>query len=266
TPAALLVVEAGEGVQDRVEVRGHVQAEHVHVVADVADHGHEIGCSDDALDEAGPADSAGEDDDVHGAIPAESALSTACVRGPQRSCRRSRSARVSTSSARFGTATATVSTGSARKRLALSGPYNGLKMSPAESPSAFVVPSSASTSARPWAGIAASSARRSAGTAQGTSALTTSTCPAPASSSAAATAAPCPPPGSATASAPASAASVGPSASPVTTSVRPTTTVAASTSASIARDRSRRVPRDASRRVFPSVPANGTTTVVIGAA
>src|SRR5581483_11720725 len=57
-----------------------------------------------------------------------------------------------------------------------------------------------------------------------------------------------------------------PAGSPVTTSVRPTTTAAASTSASIARDRSRRVLREASSRVFPSVPANGATTVVIGRA
>ena len=39
-PAALLVVHVGERVEQAVEVRRDVQAEHLGVVADVADHGH----------------------------------------------------------------------------------------------------------------------------------------------------------------------------------------------------------------------------------
>ncbi len=66
-PAALRVVETGEGVEDRVEVGGDVQAEHLEVVADVADDGQLPGREHvvEAGRELGAADAAGEEDDVH---------------------------------------------------------------------------------------------------------------------------------------------------------------------------------------------------------
>ena len=120
SPAALVVVDACERVHDRVEVGRDVQAEDLDVVADVADDGDVVRRCDvhDSADEACAADAAGEDGHSHGVV----SESTACVRGPQRSCSRSRSASVSTSSARFGTSAVTVSTGSPRKRFALSRP------------------------------------------------------------------------------------------------------------------------------------------------
>ena len=67
-PAALLVVQAGERVEHRVEVGGDVQAEHLDVVADVADHGqlsrreHVV----EAAGELGAPHAARETDDAHG--------------------------------------------------------------------------------------------------------------------------------------------------------------------------------------------------------
>ena len=59
-PAALLVVKVGERVEQAVEVGRDVEAEHLGVVADVADHGHLIGRNevDETAHEASAADSA----------------------------------------------------------------------------------------------------------------------------------------------------------------------------------------------------------------
>src|SRR5690242_5972669 len=160
-----------------------MHAEHLDVVADVADDGH-VGGNErggQPADEAGTADAAREDADLH--VVARHAR----VRGPQRAKRRSRSASVSTSSTRFGTATVTLPAVSPRKRSALPGPYTGANTDGEERPSAFVVPSAASTSASPCAGIASVSASRSSAVTQGRSALTTSAAPAPTRASAAAT-------------------------------------------------------------------------------
>ena len=126
-PAALLVGEAGERVEDRVEIRRDVEAEHLDVVADVADHARRsrAGDVDDAADEARAAHASRKDDDVQATLLSSSARQ-ACVRGPARNCSRVRSSIVSTSSARFGTATETTSRPSdaacARKRSELPGP------------------------------------------------------------------------------------------------------------------------------------------------
>ena len=126
-PAALLVREAGERVEDRVEIRRDVEAEHLDVVADVADHARRSrACDiDHAADEARTAHASREDDDVQATLLSSSARQ-ACVRGPARSCSRVRSSIVSTSSARLGTATETASRPSdsarARKRSELLGP------------------------------------------------------------------------------------------------------------------------------------------------
>ena len=79
------------------------QAEHLEVVADVPDHRHVAAADrlDEAAREAGAADAAGEERDLHGwnTLPI-----AACVRGPARSPMRRRSSIVSTSSLRFGIA------------------------------------------------------------------------------------------------------------------------------------------------------------------
>ena len=125
-PAALVVPEAGKCVEHAIEVGRDRQSEHFEVVADVDDRGHRRGIDriDDAAQKARAADAAGEDGNLHEAIL--SSWSADCVWGPARRCTRSRSLRVSTSSARFGIATATASSPSSRaarwKRSALRGP------------------------------------------------------------------------------------------------------------------------------------------------
>ena len=108
-PASLLVVQAGERVEDAVEVGRDREAEHVEVVADVPDHRHagRIDGADEPAREPGAADSAGEERHLHssGSPPI-----AACVRGPARKPIRARSSSVSTSSARFGIAAATAVT------------------------------------------------------------------------------------------------------------------------------------------------------------
>ena len=108
-PAALLVVQAGEGVEDAVEVGRDGESEHVEVVADVPDHGHagRIDGADEPAREAGAADAAGEERHLHSASRPPTA---AWVRGPARRPIRARSSSVSTSSARFGITAATAAT------------------------------------------------------------------------------------------------------------------------------------------------------------
>ena len=66
-PAALLVVQPGERVEDAVEVGRDRETEDVEVVADVADHRHvgRIDGADEAAREARAADAAGEERDLH---------------------------------------------------------------------------------------------------------------------------------------------------------------------------------------------------------
>jgi len=66
-PAALLVGPARERVEHRVEVRRHVQAEHLGVVRHVADNGNGAWIDDrhDASQEPRASDAACEHDDVH---------------------------------------------------------------------------------------------------------------------------------------------------------------------------------------------------------
>ncbi len=107
-PTSLLVVQAGQRVEDAVEIRRDGHPEHLEVVADVADHGHVRGVDRrrQAAREPGAADAPGQERDPHSSLSAPSA---ACVRGPTLSASRSRSARVSTSSTRFGIAAVDVS-------------------------------------------------------------------------------------------------------------------------------------------------------------
>ena len=102
-PAALLVVEACEGVEDAVEVGRDRHPEHLEVVADVADD-RQI-CAPGRIDQAAceprAADAPGEEHDLHGCRARPIA---ACVLGPARRPIRSRSSSVSTSSLRFGIA------------------------------------------------------------------------------------------------------------------------------------------------------------------
>ena len=66
-PAALGVVQAGEAVEDGVEVGRDVEAEHLEVVADVADD-RQLARREHVVEpggELGAADAAGEEDDVH---------------------------------------------------------------------------------------------------------------------------------------------------------------------------------------------------------
>ncbi len=102
-PAALLVVQPGERVEDRVEIGRDVQAEHLDVVADVADHRDvtRLDGFDEPLDETCAADASREDGDFHEVT---------------------RSAGVSTSSRKPGRTTSTTCSACARKRAALSGP------------------------------------------------------------------------------------------------------------------------------------------------
>jgi len=127
-PAALLISEAGERVEDRVEIRRDMEPEHLDVVAHVADHagGGCAGDVDDTADEARAPHASRQHDDVQATTLLSSSARHACVRGPARNCSRVRSSMVSTSSARFGTATETTSRPRdapwARKRSELLGP------------------------------------------------------------------------------------------------------------------------------------------------
>ena len=70
-PAALGVVQPGEAVEDGVEVGRDVQAEHLEVVADVADH-RQLARREHVVEpgrELRAADAAGEEDDVHRCAP-----------------------------------------------------------------------------------------------------------------------------------------------------------------------------------------------------
>ena len=100
-PAALLVGHARERVEDAVEVGRDVQAEHLDVVADVADHRHvgRVDDRDDAAQEARAADAAREHGDLHAAAPsscrergagARAERARRAARG-RRACRRRRS-------------------------------------------------------------------------------------------------------------------------------------------------------------------------------
>ena len=121
-PAALVVTEPAEGVEQRVEVGRDVEAVHLEVVADVGDHGHVAGLDDlrQRLHEAGAADAACQDGELHLA-PERRLASAARVFEPTRGSSRSRSSSVSTSSVRFGIST-NLDGASARKRAALPGP------------------------------------------------------------------------------------------------------------------------------------------------
>src|SRR5262249_33490997 len=139
--------------------------EQLEVVSDVSDH-RDVALLehvDEPEREARAADTAGEQHCSHAAT----------------------SASVSTSAARFGRSTGR--SPSASNRAALPGPYSGSNPAGSVSARAFVVPSSAATSA----GAAEASAARSAAVARGRSALTTSTGKSRASSIPATTAAPC---------------------------------------------------------------------------
>jgi hypothetical protein len=123
TPAALLVGEAGERVEDRVEVRRHMQSEHLDVVRHVAYYGKVvwIAYSEKPAEEPRSTHSAREHGRLHAAAASRSAVSTLRVCAPSRAASRSRSAIVSTSSMRFGESMRRDSP-SAANRAALPGP------------------------------------------------------------------------------------------------------------------------------------------------
>ena len=85
-PAALLVGDAGEGVEHAVEVGGDVQAEHLDVVPHVAYDGYVVRFddSDHSAQEPRAADTAREHGHLHAAAPARSEARTLRVRGPSR--------------------------------------------------------------------------------------------------------------------------------------------------------------------------------------
>ena len=118
-PAALVVDEPAERVDEAVEVGRDVEAEDLDVVADVADDRELSGLEDvvEASREARAAASSGQQDDLHAGT-----ARSARVRGPSTAAvRRSRSTSKSTSSSSSGMAT--VANGAcARKRSALPGP------------------------------------------------------------------------------------------------------------------------------------------------
>src|SRR5689334_10088531 len=167
-PAALLVSETGQRVEDAVEVGRNVEAEDLDVVPDVSDHGHvrRIDDVDEAPQEPSASDTAREHDDLHAGT--FSSASTDLVAGPTRSATRSRSAIVSTSSTRFSSSTCL-----SPNRAALPGPYSGWKSRAFSSDRAFVVPSRAAASA----GACAMRAAMSSAVAHGRSAFTIATGP-----------------------------------------------------------------------------------------
>src|SRR4029079_15488288 len=120
TPPALLVVPPRERVQHGVEVGRHRETEQLEVVPDVDDDG-EIRTEDvvETARELRAAHAAGQAHDLHRAIASTSAR----VRAPQRGPSRSRSASVSTSRTRLGSANSSKSSPRertcARKRRAL---------------------------------------------------------------------------------------------------------------------------------------------------
>ena len=158
-PAALLVVEAGQRVEHRVEVRRHVHAEHLDVVAHVADAWSAVRVGDlhEAPQEAGTADAAREDGDPHAASSASTTASACAGRAVPDAVE---VVQLSTSSARFGITAATRAGRAARGSAPrCPGRRRGAKSRGLESASAFVVPSRASTSASPPGGAAARRAR-----------------------------------------------------------------------------------------------------------
>ena len=208
---------------------------------------------------------------LHRGPPPSAPRGSACERGPSRRCSRCRSSSVSTSSARFGTATETgcrprLST-CARNRAALSRPVeSGAKASGAERLNAFVVPSSASTSATPPGGRRRQERAQVVGHDAGQVGVDDRGSARPES-----------PTSAACDRRPLAAARVvderrhRPRARarrlrrPTSRrAASPTAKAAASTSPSIASESSRRSRRDACSRVLPSTPANGMTTVVTG--
>ena len=102
-PAALVVAESRNRVDDRVEVGRDMEPEHLDVVADVSDDRDVRGRNDvhQAADEPRAANSAGEDCDLH-AVTRSSGVSTSCRRP--------------------GRSTSTVFSICERKRAALPGP------------------------------------------------------------------------------------------------------------------------------------------------
>ena len=122
-PAALLVGEAGERVEDAVQIGRDPKAQHLDVVRDVAYDGNVawIDYTDEAAQEPRATDAAREDRDVHAADSRCSEASTRRVCGPSRSASRARSSGVSTSSMRFG-ASIRIDGASAANRSALPGP------------------------------------------------------------------------------------------------------------------------------------------------
>ena len=263
-PASLLVVQAGERVEDAVEVGRDREAEHVEVVADVPDHRHagRIDGADEPAREAGAADAAGEERDLHSA---SSRPIAACVRGPARRPIRARSSSVSTSSARFGIAAATRCDPVRLQRGRGNGRRcerrrAGRRATPAEA--------RARSSSRPRPRRARPPrARRRRRACAGRAARRTGRrrsrrAPAPFStrSSAATTASPWPPPGSSTISAPSSSASARASASSVTRSVRSGRRRTRSGRRRASRARASTEPRRmSSRRCLPDTPRKGTT-------
>ena len=107
-PAALLVGDAGERVEDAVEIGRDVQAEHLDVVAHVAYDGYVVRFDyrDDAAQEPRAADAAREHGRPSRGGPAGAARRARCARPrAEPLASRSRSATVSTSSIRFGAST-----------------------------------------------------------------------------------------------------------------------------------------------------------------
>ncbi len=101
-PAALLVGESRERVEDGVEVGRNVEPGDVEVVPDVDDRGDRggLGCLRQRAQEAGASDAAREDGDLHAVARRPSR--TAAVTGPSRPSSASRSATRSTSWASAG--------------------------------------------------------------------------------------------------------------------------------------------------------------------
>ena len=157
-PAPLLVVQPGERAEERVEIRRHVEPEHLDVVADVSDDRQLAGRERRGKPAREPraADAAREEP------PSRREREQCPCSPPARPPRRSRSASLSTSSTSSG----------ARRRQRMRGrgtaprcpaPYSGAKTAGSGNESAFVVPSRAGTSASPAAARATTASARQIG-------------------------------------------------------------------------------------------------------
>ena len=199
-PARASSSTPGERVEDRVEIGRDVEAEHLEVVADVADDRHvaRVDVSVSARAKPRAADAARRARRPSRGEPGAERVSAAAVRGAEPAVEPlevgERVDVVGQVRDRRGRRRNAEPLGARAEPLGAARPVERREQAAATaSASALVVPSAAATSASPPSGSAPSSASRSRGCAHGRSALTTRTGPDSTPRSAASTAAPWPP-------------------------------------------------------------------------